>query len=284
MKRQRKKKMKYQLSGISCNIWPPESEFRQKVHSMVHDFKFEWFIIALIVANCICLALENPYISDGKRDTLVVFDFIFTFLFLFEMIARIIADGFIDGENSYLRDNWNRVDAFVVVVALISLGISDVAVLRAFRAVRPIRVGIRIKQVRRVINGLLVAIPGVFQVILFCFFFWFVLAVFGVHLFKGRFGRCECLLDNSTETRCWEFGTFRDNLFNEDECKAAGQRWVTHEFNYDNVFEAIMSIYKAGTMSGWWVEMYIAASMGTGENKSYQEYEWNKPAASLFFL
>ena len=70
-------------------------------------------------------------------------DIIFTIIFSIELILKVIGLGFINTDDSYLKDNWNRLDGFVVAVSLISLIFRNLSILRALRAIRPIRVIIR---------------------------------------------------------------------------------------------------------------------------------------------
>ena len=51
---------------------------------------------------------------------LVNFDTAFSIIFLFEFISKIIAMGFVIHKNSYLRDAWNWLDFFIVMVSVIS--------------------------------------------------------------------------------------------------------------------------------------------------------------------
>ena len=49
---------------------------------------------------------------------------------------------------SYLRSNWNVLDGFVVIVSLVAIGLPSVKVLRSFRALRPLRVIVRSRNMR----------------------------------------------------------------------------------------------------------------------------------------
>ena len=44
---------------------------------------------------------------------------VITFIFIGEYFLKVIAMGFIIGKNSYLRDNWNKLDFIVVATGLV---------------------------------------------------------------------------------------------------------------------------------------------------------------------
>jgi hypothetical protein len=72
-------------------------------HQVTHPV-FEWFIIFIILANCIFLAIENPYMSDTTADIIKIGDYLFTAIFTAEFILKVIALGFYKGKNAYLSD------------------------------------------------------------------------------------------------------------------------------------------------------------------------------------
>ena len=91
-----------------------------------------------------------------------------------------MAFGFLlNGPGSYLRDNWNILDFVIVVVSILML-IGDVAgdalpfdvkvfrVLRVARVFRPLRMMTRYPGLKLVLNSLICAIPGAFNVMIVC--------------------------------------------------------------------------------------------------------------------
>ena len=65
-------------------------------------------------------------------------------MFTIEAVMKIIAMGFFLHEGSYLRNGWNVLDFFIVVIGIVTLAFAgsikvDVKALRAFRVLRPLR-------------------------------------------------------------------------------------------------------------------------------------------------
>jgi hypothetical protein len=87
----------------------------------------------------------------------------------------------------YFRDTWNTLDWIIVALgylAMTPLG-ANFGVLRTIRLLRPLRTLKRIESMRRLINSLLGALPGLVNVAVMMFAFVFVMSLFGVKMFKG---------------------------------------------------------------------------------------------------
>jgi hypothetical protein len=76
--------------------------------------------------------------------------------------------------------------------SILSLALPDVSVLRALRAIRPIRVIIRSDNIKVVVQALFHAIPAIGNVFVFCMLFWLIFGILGVNLF-GRQCVCVCV-------------------------------------------------------------------------------------------
>jgi membrane-anchored protein YejM (alkaline phosphatase superfamily) len=79
------------------------------------------------------------------RNVLDQFDIVMTVLFTLELLIKVVVYGFMfNGEDSYMRNNWNLMDFVIVTFSLISIIFSDVdleifKLLRMLRVLRPLR-------------------------------------------------------------------------------------------------------------------------------------------------
>ena len=91
--------------------------------TIVHDKKFDTFIIVLIMLSTLRLMIDTFIPSNQKLDNTIFdsLDFVFNFFFYFEFILKCIADGFVLDEGAYLRDNWNKLDFIIVIVSSIDM-------------------------------------------------------------------------------------------------------------------------------------------------------------------
>ena len=88
--------------------------------------------------------------------------------------------------------SWDRLDFLVVVVGVISLIDSSLTAFRALRAIRPLRIAIRVQQVKVVLSAIIRAFPGMMSAVMFCTLFWIILAVLGMKWFSGALYSCAC--------------------------------------------------------------------------------------------
>ena len=74
------------------------------------------FIILLNSVNLSIYDYSDRDSLTSYNNVLNILNKIFTFMFLGESIIKILAMGFIMHENSYLRDGWNILDFFIVII------------------------------------------------------------------------------------------------------------------------------------------------------------------------
>lgn len=102
--------------------------------------------------------------------------------------------GFIFGKNSYLKDNWNKLDFIVVITGGMQL-FSDSnkgSALRTIRLLRPLRSINKIKGIRVIVGSLIESLPAMVNVALFLLFIIVLFSTFGLHLFSQMYEyRCR---------------------------------------------------------------------------------------------
>lgn len=189
LKADKKRRAGHKMEGLSCGIFDKYNATRTNLHALVHSMAFEWFITVLIILSCASLAYEQPkgFTTQAAKDNLILTDIIFTAIFVMEMFMRMIADGVYQGEYSYMQDPWNILDFVVVVGSVLGLGFPNVTIIRVLRAFRPLRIAVRFEEVRVVIYAIMAALPALINTAIFCFLFWLVLSILGVHLFAEKY-------------------------------------------------------------------------------------------------
>lgn len=80
------------------------------------------------------LVIENP--SNYTDSTLSSLDYFVSSVFFFEFLCKIYALGFFMHKGSYLRDNWNKLDFFIVVITILDISTSGNPEFAALRALR----------------------------------------------------------------------------------------------------------------------------------------------------
>jgi voltage-gated sodium channel len=151
-------------------------------------------LIALILVNAVILGIETspsamkhwgPWLSAADQAILAVF--------VVEIALRLAAHRL-----AFFRDPWSVFDFIVVAIALIPAS-GPLAVLRALRVLRVLRLITLVPSMKRVVGGLLSALPGLGSVSAIIGIIFYVAAVIATKLFGAAFPQ-------------W-FGTLGDSAF-----------------------------------------------------------------------
>ncbi len=150
--------------------------------SIIESKPFERFIVTIIGINAITLGLETiPGWSDQSLKLLYSVDRVFLAIFTIEQILKIFVY-----RGRFFKDPWRVFDFIIVGVSLLPSS-GPFAVLRALRVLRTLRIISVTPALRKVINGLAVAIPGIVAVSSILCLVFYVGAVMATKLFGNEF-------------------------------------------------------------------------------------------------
>jgi voltage-gated sodium channel len=139
-------------------------------------------LIALILVNAVILGLEtNATVMASWGPFLTAADKAILAVFVVEITLRLIAHRL-----SFFRDPWSVFDFAVVAIALIPAS-GPLAVLRALRVLRVLRLITLVPSMKRVVGGLLSALPGLGSVTAIIGIIFYVAAVIATRLFGADF-------------------------------------------------------------------------------------------------
>ncbi|MFF5989846.1 ion transporter [Prauserella flavalba] len=151
---------------------------RERVRRIVEDKRFQNFIIAVIIFNAGTLALETSRsILAGYGTLLHSLDYVALAIFVVELLAK-----FYVYRRDFFRDAWNIFDVVVVGIALVP-ATGPFAVLRALRILRVLRLVSLVPSMRKVVAGLLAAVPGMASIAALLGLIIFVAGVMATKLF-----------------------------------------------------------------------------------------------------
>uniref|UniRef100_A0A8D1GV19 Ion transport domain-containing protein n=1 Tax=Sus scrofa TaxID=9823 RepID=A0A8D1GV19_PIG len=264
-------------------LFSPQNRFRGSCQKIIAHKMFDHVVLVFIFLNCITIALERPDIdpSSTERLFLSVSNYIFTAIFVAEMTVKVVALGLVSGEHAYLQSSWNVLDGLLVLVSLIDIVVALASaggakilgilrVLRLLRTLRPLRVISRAPGLKLVVETLISSLRPIGNIVLICCAFFIIFGILGVQLFKGKFYYCE-----GADTR---------NISTKAECRAAHYRWVRRKYNFDNLGQALMSLFVLSSKDGWVNIMYD----GLDAVGIDQQVRWVAgspgPPSELFFL
>jgi voltage-gated sodium channel len=154
---------------------------RANIARVIDTNWFQNFIVAVIVFNGVILGIGTYPISADLHSTLNLIDEICLGIFIVEIALKVYVHRL-----GFFRDNWNNFDFIIVAVALIPAS-GELSILRAFRIFRVLRLVTRIKSIKRVVSGMLHAIPGVSSVAALLLIVFYIAAVISTSVFGASF-------------------------------------------------------------------------------------------------
>lgn len=151
---------------------------REQVATFVESNRFQRGIIAVIVFNAMTLGLEtSDSLMASAGGVLHLLDRAVLGIFIIELGLRIYAHGW-----KFLRDPWSVFDLLIVCVSLVPAS-GGLSVLRALRILRALRLVSAVPGMKKVVSGLLAAIPAMLSIIVLLSLVLYVGAVLATELY-----------------------------------------------------------------------------------------------------
>ncbi|VDL71627.1 unnamed protein product [Nippostrongylus brasiliensis] len=247
----------FKKAEYSLFCFGPKNPFRIRCLQLTQKKWFDYSILVFIGINCITLAMERPSIppQSFERKFLTFSGYVFTLIFSLEMAMKVIANGCVLGHGAYFKDGWNILDGILVIISLVNVlfelfatGDSPkifgvIRVLRLLRALRPLRVINRAPGVKLVVMTLISSLKPIGNIVLICCTFFIIFGILGVQLFKGMMYHCV--------------GPDISNVTDRADCLMDPRnKWVNHRYNFDNLGQALMSLFVLSSKDGWVSIMY----------------------------
>ncbi|NXC99364.1 SCN5A protein, partial [Certhia familiaris] len=198
----------------------PSNAFLGLLFDIVSHKAFDITIVVFICLNMIVMMAENN--QKGTKDILNKINYFFVAVFTAECVIKMLAL-----RHYYFGSGWNVFDFSVVVLSIVSLGVSEVfrsffspTVLRTLRLARigrVLRIIHKAKGIRTLLFALLMSLPALVNIGLLLFLIMFIYAIVGMANFA-------CLH--------WEGGI--DNIF-----------------NFQTFCGSILCLFQITTSAGW---------------------------------
>ncbi|MFZ9127124.1 MAG: ion transporter [Steroidobacteraceae bacterium] len=187
------------------------SGHRDRLAGFIQSSAFQNTILALILVNAIVLGMEtSPALMAALGPLLLGLDTVILGVFVVEILLRIYTY-----RGAFFRDPWGIFDLTVVLIALYPAS-GQLAVLRALRVLRVLRILTIVPSMRRVVGGLLAAIPGIGSIAMLLSVVFYVFAVIATKLFGathpqwfGTIGESLYSLFQIMTLESWSMGIVR---------------------------------------------------------------------------
>ncbi|QTN36892.1 ion transporter [Cognatishimia activa] len=184
---------------------------REKIARLVDSTRFQNAILAVILVNAATLGLETSATMTDSYGTLIkLVDRTCLAIFVAELLLKFYAR-----RMAFFTNGWSMFDLVIVAASLIP-GASNVSVLRAARVLRVLRVVSAAPRMRRVVEGLVLALPGIGSVFLLMGIVFYIGSVMATNLFGdafpdwfGTLGRSGYSLFQIMTLESWSMGIVR---------------------------------------------------------------------------
>ncbi|MBW8637663.1 ion transporter [Hoeflea sp. WL0058] len=154
----------------------------QQLRSIIESRKFEWTITVIIVINAVTLGLETVPAAVAHFGGLLLFlDKLILAIFVVELLTKMAVYRL-----KFFSDPWRIFDFIVVGIALLP-ATGSLSVLRALRILRVLRLVSMVPSLRRVVGGLIAALPGMGSIVLLLGLVFYVFSVMATKLYGAAF-------------------------------------------------------------------------------------------------
>ncbi len=181
------------------------------IKNTVESRWFQNFIITIILLNGAVLGIQTiEGLTPSSMLILDMVDKICLTIFVIELSMKLVIY-----RTSFFRRGWNIFDLIIVGISLIPAS-GQLSILRALRILRLLRLITTVDSIRRVVSGMLIAIPGVGSVGALLLIFFYIGAVISTSLFGdlfpqwfGNLGRSMYSLFQIMTLESWSMGIVR---------------------------------------------------------------------------
>jgi len=254
-------KKQIKIVGRSLFLFSKDNYLRQVCAKVVKHNYYDTGVLILITISTILLTLDSPNMdSKGKfAEVLGYLDYVLTMLFSLESLLNIILFGLLcNGRNSYARDPWNVMDLLIVFFSIFNIVLdlqgdsTDLSILKIFRmlrVLRPLRFLKRNLGLKIQVISLMNAIPGIANLLLISLLLLMIFGIQAVGFLKGTFYYCDT---NGMPEYVIE------QIQTQWDCLDYGGAWVNHVGNFDNVVNAMVTMFGMMSTEGWLDVMWRA--------------------------
>lgn len=155
---------------------------QNRLQRLISSRRFSNFIMCVIIFNSVLLGLEtSKEVTARAGGLLSILDKICLGIFVAELSVKLIAY-----RTQFFRDGWNIFDFVIVALSLIP-ATQALSAIRALRILRVLRLISTVPSLRRVVEGLITALPGMASVFALMALIFYIGSVIASNLFAENF-------------------------------------------------------------------------------------------------
>lgn len=229
-----------------------------KLKSLLESRRFEMAILVIIVINAITLGLEtSDAVMQRFGPALIWLDRFVLAIFTVEVLARMAVYRL-----QFWRDPWRIFDLMIVIIALVPTS-GNLSILRALRILRVLRMISVVPSLRRVVGGLMAALPGMGSITMLLSLVFYVFAVMATTMYGqafpewfGSLGSSAYSLFQIMTLESWSMGIVRP---------------VMAEFSYAWIFFIVFILCTSFTVLNLFIGIIVSAMQAEHEDEATAE-------------
>ena len=146
--------------------------------------------------------------------------------------------------------------------------------MRILRVLRPLRLISYYKSLKVTLNSFIKSIKSLIHMTGFILVFFLVFSIIGIIVFKGSFYFCNGLSDDVDH----------HFIITKFDCMDFGGNWVNQILNFDNIGQAMMTLYVISTTDGWTELMTMGIDSVDIDYQPRKNYSWGWCFYYIIFL
>ncbi|XP_048366459.1 sodium channel protein type 5 subunit alpha-like [Sphaerodactylus townsendi] len=216
---------------------------------------FIGFITCVVLVNSVLMAVQD--LKNAQQ-------YIFAGTYTVEFAIKVVARGFVWDEFTFLRDPWNCLDLFVLIMTYVTLwdtAHGSISALRVFKVLRTFKAVSVMPGLKVIVDSLFQSIKKLANVMLLTVFCLSIFALVGLQLFMGNL-KNKCVRLNNTEQK--------DNncVLKNDNCDAENLSYYCMNYTCEPLL-----CYNLPNNKSTCPESYFCQKTGENPNYGYTSFD-----------
>ncbi|CAD8200710.1 unnamed protein product [Paramecium pentaurelia] len=236
-----------------------KSNLRKRLHYITQQKYYDWGMSTIILVNLILLGYDKPLRQDNIN--IDILNYIFTGIFILDSLLKILAQGFywnkLEPQKSFIKNNNNQLDFLILIISsLDDLNIYNNQYLKAFRALRTLRILITLRrgsqneQLNLISRSLLQTISLLSSMIFVTGISLWILSIICMTIWKGKLYFCS-------QVSLKEF----EEIITQEDCINKGGQWINNITNYDTIQDSLLCLFRLIIGEGWTQQMFSVSDI-----------------------
>lgn len=149
----------------------------------------------MIVVSCGKLIFDT-YINHDDNLLITISNYInmaINICFFTEFILKTIAFGFVFSPKAYLKNNWNKLDFFIVICSILDFfsAANNIGIIKVFRALRPLKLIGKNLRMKIMIQALFQSANGIANVGIVVILVFLMFGILYMNLLQSKLNYCD---------------------------------------------------------------------------------------------